>query len=960
MINLKIRTEYSFGTAYGRIQTIINNCKEKHLAITDPNTFGHVRFYDACKKAGINPILGLTINVVEDIELMEKQPMDEVILLAKNNEGLKEIYRINTFANEHFYYVPRIDYTHIKELTDNVFIIVPSDQVPISIRIRKNVYISIDIALPKSEQQMIMKMSPEGTFIPIGDNYYPTIDDEETYQLFVKGFQSKSTPMHIIDEAEVRGLIPNFPDWAFKNTYKIAQQCKVILPQGGLPVFKTDKTIMEICMEGAKKRSLLCKKAIENGVKKIPETYVLKPEYMERLKTEIKLIQEKEYEDYFYIISDLVVYAKEHMLVGPSRGSSAGSLVCYLMGITDVDPILHGLIFERFIDINRDDLPDIDIDFQDDKRYMVFDYLKEKYGEKNVGTIGTVLTMQSKSALNRVAEGLGVPLFEIEDLKNAIEKRSAGDERAGFGISDTFDNLDIGQKVIKKYPGMAHAGFMEGHASHHGKHAAGIVVSENPIDDYCSKTRDDVCQIDKKDAEKINMLKIDALGLRTLSIIQDCLDMIGKDRDWLLNYPLDDEKAWEILNEKKFSGIFQFEGFALQSLTGQMTVENFNDIVCITSLARPGPLNSGSASQFIKSRIGETEPTYIHELMKPDTEETLGCIIFQEQVMNIARNIGNLNWADVSDLRKAISKSLGEEYINKFWEKFEKGAIKNGLKSKKAKEIWNNICTYGSYGFNKSHAVSYGLISYWCLILKAYHSLEFYCACLRHSAGDDQSIKLLREFSNDGGKFIPFAQKSSDINWTIQHTAKKSFLVGGFTNLIGVGEKKAETLIAKLENDDKLTPKQAEMMADPKTPFDHIFEAKEKFNDVYENPLKYKVKGGKVSRIEELFAKGKGDYVFIAKLKIKNLRDSNDANNIQRRGGKRITGPTQYLSCTLEDDTGQIKANVGRFDYEEFGKPIFENIKEDEWLMWKGIIKADFIFFNILKWRLMEDVISTQ
>lgn len=954
MINLKIRTEYSFGTAYGRVQPIVDNCKEKHLAITDPNTFGHVRFYDACKKAGINPILGVTVNVVRDVELMEKQPIDEVILLAKNNDGLKDIYRLNTLANQNFYYAPRLGYSDLILSSDNIFIIVPSTARKVIFQY-ENVYIGLNINNPSQINENILMDFPIEKIIPLGDNYYPTPDDEETYQLFVKKYESKSTPMHIIDEPEIRGLIPNLPDWAIKNTYEIAQQCEVTLPQGGLPVFKTDKTIMDICMEGAKKRSLMSKKAVENGVKEIPEKYVLKPEYMERLKTEIKLIKDKKYEDYFYIISDLVIYAKKHMLVGPSRGSSAGSLVCYLMFITDIDPIAHGLIFERFIDVNRDDLPDIDIDFQDNKRYMVFDYLKEKYGERNVGTIGTVLTMQNRSALTRVAEGLGVPLFEVEDLKNAIVKRSGGDARAGFGILDTFKDLDIGQNIIKKYPGMVHAGFMEGHASHHGKHAAGIVVSENPIDDYCSKTRDDVCQIDKKDAEKINMLKIDALGLRTLSIIQDCLDMIGKDRDWLLNYPLDDKAAWKVLNDKKFSGIFQFEGFALQSLTGQMTVENFNDIVCITSLARPGPLNSGSATQFIKSRIGETKPTYIHELMKPDTQETLGCIIFQEQVMNIARNIGSLSWADVSKLRKAISKSLGEEYINKFWEKFEKGAIKNGLKPKKAKEIWNNICTYGSYGFNKSHAVSYGLISYYCCILKAHYSLEFYYACLRHSSGDEQSVKLLREFSNDGGEFIPFCNIKSETNWSIRN----KMLIGGFTNLIGVGEKKAINLIKKLENGDKLTPKQAEMMENPKTPFDQIFEAKEKFSDIYANPLKYKVTSGKVSRIEELFAKGKGEYIFISKLKIKNLRDSNDVNNIQRRGGKKITGPTQYLSCTLEDDTGQIKANIGRFDFEKIGKPLLD-VEEDEWLMWKGIIKADFIFVNILKWRLMKDVINAQ
>jgi len=936
MINLKISTEYNFGVTYGRIQSIIDNCSEKHLAITDPNTFGHVKFYNACKKAGINPILGLKVFIVGDTDLMERQPIDEVILLAKNNEGLKEIYHLNTLANQNFYYIPRLKWNHLPLIGENIFIIVPETVSPQFMLMHDNAYIALNISNSLKRNQEIIEKYVDYKLVVIGDNYYPTPDDEETYQLFIKNPENKSSPMHIIQEDEARGLIPNLSSWAIQNTHLIAQECKVTLPSGGLPVFKSDKSIMDLCLEGAKKRNL-----------------TLTQLYLDRLSREVELIRGKKYEDYFFIISDLVIYAKNHMLVGPSRGSSAGSLVCYLLFITDIDPILHGLIFERFIDLNREDLPDIDIDFQDTKRYMVIDYLREKYGEKNVGTIGTVLTMQSKSAIAKVAEGLGISSFEIEDFKQAIPKPKEGDSRVDFSILDTFKEMEIGQEILKKYPGMIHAGYMEGHASHHGKHAAGIVVSQHPIDDYCSKTRDGVCQIDKKDAEKINMLKIDALGLRTLSILQDCLDAIGKDRDWLLNYPLDDDAIWKVFNEGKFAGIFQFEGQAVQSLVNQMIIDKFNDLVCLVSLARPGPLASGTALQFVRTRSGEIKPTYMDELIKPDTEETLGCIVYQEQVMNIIRNVGLMSWEEVSELRKIMSKTLGEESFTKYWEKFLAGANKNGLSAKKAKQIWDSIRTFGAYAFNKSHAVSYGLISYWCAILKTYHPIEFYCACLNNSSGDDQSIKLLREFVKGGGEFLPIDLEISELNWTICYERK--ILIGGFTNLIGVGEKKAVNLITKLENGDKLTPKQKEMMFKPKTPFDNLFETQDKYGDIYKNPKKYKVNSGKVSHIQEILKKGQGDYVFIGKLKERKIKDSNEASNVQRRGGRILEGQTQYLSCKIEDDTGEIMAGIGRSNFIESGKSFLEKIKEDDWLIVKGTIQNDFNYMNILKWRKLSE-----
>jgi DNA-directed DNA polymerase III PolC len=480
------------------------------------------------------------------------------------------------------------------------------------------------------------------------------------------------------------------------------------------------------------------------------------------------MIKEKGFEDYFYVIADLVAAAKKVMLVGPARGSSAGSLVCYLLGITDVDPIVHDLMFERFIDITRADLPDIDIDFQDTKRELVIKHLVRKYGQERVGRLGTINRMKAKSALGAVAKQINVPPWEINDVKEAVIERKGGDARAAFCVMDALDTLDVGKALLEKYPAMRNAAYLENHASHSGMHAAGVVVTNDRLSKYGTIDRSGTIQLDKKDAEAINLLKIDALGLRTLSVIQDCLDQIGKEREWLVEYPLDDVEAFAVFNEERYAGVFQFEGYALQSLTRQMKVKEFNDIVAITALARPGPLHCGAATEYIERRTGQMETVHLHRLAEPITTSTYGTVIYQEQVMAIGRVLGQLSWEDVSELRKAMSKSLGDEFFNKYWVKFEVGAVAQGIDSKEARSIWDKICTFGSWAFNKSHAVSYGLVSYWCAVLKAHWPLEYAAACLRNAKDPDQTIKLLREIKLEGYDFKSVDPARSELTWTVK------------------------------------------------------------------------------------------------------------------------------------------------------------------------------------------------
>jgi DNA polymerase III alpha subunit len=606
-------------------------------------------------------------------------------------------------------------------------------------------------------------------------------------------------------------------------------------------------------------------------------------------------------------------------------------------------------LFERFVDVTREDLPDIDIDFQDDRREMVFEYLRQKYGAEKVAHLGTVSRYKAKSTISEVAKEFDIPAWEVNDLKGAIIERSSGDARAAMCIIDTFNDLDIGKKVLEKYPQMIIAGEMENHARHSGVHAAGIIVTEDPVSKYCSvSAQTGAAQIDKKDAENLNLLKIDALGLRTLSVIQDSLDQVGWSREKLLNYPIDDKKAFAILNDERYAGIFQFEGYALQSVTRQMKVHNFEDIAAITSLARPGPLMSGGTSQFIKRHTGKEEIQYLHEMTKSITKVTNGVVIYQEQVMTIGREIGKLSWEDVNQLRRAMSRSLGKEFFDKYFEKFKKGAEENGIFEKEAKVIWDHINTMGSMAFNRSHAISYGLVSYWCCVIKSKFPLEFAAACLRNVKDDDQGIKLLREVAREGLSYKPFDKFKSEINWSVQGGE----LIGGLIGIKGIGPKMAEDIIERRKLQQPLTPRQENLLSTGETPYDDIFECERRFGHIKANPTAHKIVS-KITDIGDINEESSGVYVFFGKLKEKNLRDMNETINLAKRGGRKVDRNNLWLNLTFEDDTSAIICTIDRFKYNKIGKTVVEDGRIGDWYLVKGNIKKGFRKIYVDKHRKM-------
>lgn len=918
MIHLALQTEFTFKQSFLHMKDIHKHANGAVGVADAHNTFAHVGLEKESKKHGFKPIYGVRLHVLPDSSEQRSASLFWVFL-AKNQDGLQEIHDYVKKAWDNFYYIPKLKYSDIKN-TGNVIIISPIDS-------ELSHYVARGQGLPNFGYRS------EG--VAIVTNNYPMIADKSVYQLLAgarKGngdevnhmFSQEIYPQHIMTEIEWMAEYGEID--SIKNTHEIADQIEhITLPKAGM-VHWAGSHDLEQFMD----------------FKKIPEW---NDEYQARYEREMALIAEKDYGDYFLIVADMIKQAKKTMLIGPARGSSAGSLVCYLMGITEVDPIIHQLIFERFIDVNRHDLPDIDVDFPDTKREGVVKYLKHKYGQTKVRALANVNRLKAKSAIGEFAKALQIPAYETSEVKDAIIERSSGDARAAMCIADTFEHTEPGQKFIEKYPAMSLVSHIEGHASHAGKHAAGILVSTDELSIYGSvNSRDDIIQMDKKDAEYLGLLKIDCLGLRTLSILEEVAEQLGKPYKWFYNLPLDDQKTFQMMKNLRLNGVFQFEGQALQIIVKQMGVNDFNDIVAITALARPGALNSGGTARYIKYSTGQESPSYYSDVHKSITGDTYGIVVYQEQMMNIARLIGGLSWEDTSDLRRAASKSMGDEFFGRYKEKFVTGAMANGYSAEVSDQLWVDISASGSWSFNKSHAVSYGMVSYWTAYCKANHPAEFAVGCLNHAVDSDSAIKLLRDFViNEGFEYKPVDPDLSVLGWTYSGNT----LIGGLTNIKGIGPAKAKQIMAARKNQGKLTPSLFKALSNPETELDILFPAQHYFGFLYNDPASNGL-DTKPHYIKDV--NGKGEYVVLGKLIDRNLRDLNEQVFLEKRGGERIEKDRFYLNFKLEDDTDSISCKINRKNYEAMGRDIAESGKVGtDWYLLRGTIKGDWRTLDVIE-----------
>jgi DNA polymerase-3 subunit alpha len=535
-------------------------------------------------------------------------------------------------------------------------------------------------------------------------------------------------------------------------------------------------------------------------------------------KREKSIIEEKGYVDYMLIVADAIMFMKRRNIPVWLRGSAGASLICYLLGISDMDPIPYPMLrFERFIDLNRADLPDIDADFPSEDRGVLRDYLVTKYGERCVSNLGTFQYFKPKLALDDTARVFRIPKFKIERVKDFLIERSSGDLRASSGIEDTIAEFEEPRKIFEEHPELNKSFDLEGNVKGHGIHAAGLVISNDDVRKVSSVILREVPKgsgrfievlgVDKYDAEYLGMVKMDFLGLATMSLLKNSLRYLDMSLDDLWQIPLDDQEVYDAFKRTDVVGIFQYDGRACRYVCSAVRPDNFWEVCDVIALGRPGALHNGAARDYAEIKHGNKVSPNLHPSFAPILLPTYGQIVYQEQILRIVREVGNFDWTAASEIRRIIAKKHGEQAFNRRKKLFMRGAATvhermNVPKMRKveAEALWGDMITAGSYGFNAAHAREYGALGYFTMWIKVHHPDIFYATALR-AYGDKKEHDLLRDCAKKGIRVIKPSPKRSDVSWTPVRgkKVKSPTIRAGFDEIEGIGEKTAAQILAYRE-----------------------------------------------------------------------------------------------------------------------------------------------------------------
>jgi DNA polymerase-3 subunit alpha len=593
---------------------------------------------------------------------------------------------------------------------------------------------------------------------------------------------------------------------ALEATTEIASRCNVVLPKVEMLRYPVgaDQSNIDVIWEWLREGWTF-------RAKTNPRLKPQKEEYVKRLQYEMELIVSKGYVDYFLMLSDAVRWCKRNgIAVGPARGSAAASLACYLLRITEVDPVFYPeMLFERFIAPDRYDLPDVDLDFDDERRDELRTYLEGKYGEACVGNIGNFTRYRGKNSLDDVARVYQIPKSEVEQVKAMIVTRSMGDTRALNSIEDTVDTFPQAKEAMERNPDLYKALRLEGNYRGMSVHAAGLVIANAPLSDVAAmyerttgtgrkKRTRRVLSVDKYDAEYLGMLKADFLGLQTMGMIGHAIAMLGVSLEdfYAAADPSmgEDPKVIDSFTRSDVSGIFQFFGGATRIVCQDVMPTKFRELCDINALSRPGPLHSGSTNEYIQIKHGKKRPGKMHPILEELTKDTYGQIIYQEQILRIIREIGGFDWVHSAEIQKIISKKHGEAAFNMKWNMFYEGAKSlHDMPEREAMNIWKRLITAGTYAFNVAHCVSYATLAYWTMWLKVYHPAAFYAASLRKD--EDHQYYLLRDAVRHGVEVRPPDLHKSLGSWW----AADGAVLAGFSQIPGIGDATADKIIAEKE-----------------------------------------------------------------------------------------------------------------------------------------------------------------
>ena len=846
-IHLHNHTDYSLLDAAQSIDMMcdrLNDIGMDTIAVTEHgNLFSLIPFYKSAISNGIKPIMGCEVYVStgnhQDRHIdknSKKWNYHHLLLLVQNNQGLQNLIQLVSIGFlEGFYYKPRIDKDLIREYSDGL--ICTSGCLAGEV----NYYASIDdyenakraaleykeifndrfylevqnhgIAEEIKSHKILKKLSLELdiSLIATNDNHYAFEEHSESHDiLFCCGMGKELSDknrlryeprqFYIKTQDEMYKLFKDFPG-AIENTQKVAELCSAKIKMGSyhLPEFPIPETdgntdpdnyLKQICMNGLQER--------------YPD---ITPEIQQRLNYELGVIKKMGFAGYFLITQDFVNYAKiNHIPVGPGRGSAVGSLVSYSIGITDLDPLRYNLLFERFLNPDRISMPDIDIDFCIDGREKVINYIKSKYGKKSVAQIITFGTMKAKSAVRDVGRVMGLPYGQVDNIAKMIpnEPKMTLDKamKVNTDLKATYNESDTIKSLID------HSKVLEGMHRHASTHAAGIVISPGPLTDYVAlyknpSTNDITTQADMKSVEDLGLLKMDFLGLRNLTVIDRTIRIIKKRHNQdidIAKIDITDKKVFDLFSQGNTIGVFQFESSGMQEHLKNLKPTSLDDLIAMNSLYRPGPM--GSIPEYIKRKHGKSTITYLHPKLENILKDTYGIIVYQEQVMQIANEIGGFTLAQSDLMRRAMGKKK-KSLMSGFKTDFINGAIDKDISKKIAIDIFDLLEKFAEYGFNKSHSAAYALIAYQTAWLKTYYPAEYYSANLSSDINDtDRVLKLFDDAKQTGINILPPDVNQSFADFRVIDNDTISY---GLAAIKNVGYKAAEDISEYRNNESPYT-----------------------------------------------------------------------------------------------------------------------------------------------------------
>lgn len=785
--HLHVHTTYSLLDGFSDIKKLVNRVKDmgmNSLAITDHGTmFGAIEFYNAATAAGIKPIIGLEAYMAARTMADRDSKLDKhsthLLLLAENQAGYQNLLKIASAAQlDGFYYYPRIDHEFLAQHAEGLIATsgCMAAEVPRALmngdlesaRKKLDWYYDVfgkeNFFLELQEHNIkelpminkaLLEMGPryQSRFIATNDVHYINPEDARLQDVLLAvqtgsrldapdRFRMDDPSYYLRSPEEMARIFSEIPE-ALSNTQMIADRCHINLDKNGyhLPVFDVP--------EGFTTETYLCK-LCEEGLQRRYGNRANDPKIRERLEYELKVIHTMGFDAYFLIVSDLCRYARQEGVWYNARGSAAGSVVAYTLEITLVEPLEYELIFERFLNPGRIEMPDIDLDFQDDKRGKIMEYCATKYGADKVSNIITFGTMGARGALRDVGRVMNIPISEVDRIAKLIPAIPGKNLSLADSVQESPELAEIYNHDSKIHDLIDTASRMEGTVRNAGTHAAGVIIADKPIVEYAPLHRPtsgseetpikSVMQYEMAHVDKLGLLKVDFLGLITLTIMQRACDLIRKRHgvDFnLQNIPIDDPETYEFISNGHTAGIFQLEGNGMTRYIMQMRPRTVANVIAMVALFRPGPMDF--IPTYIRRMHGEEEVTYRHPALEPIMKETYGIAIYQEQVMSAAIQLAGYTASEADELRKAISKKKADA-IAKHREKFVAGAVKNNIPEETAQLIFEDWENFARYGFNKSHAADYGIISVRTAYLKTHFTVEYMTAVL--SASKNESTKV--------------------------------------------------------------------------------------------------------------------------------------------------------------------------------------------------------------------------